>query len=58
MIPACETVMAIAVREAVVVVGKEGGRARVFSDEIFSIPTTTQAIHYMSFGVSIGQVIA
>ena len=50
--------MAIAVREAVVVVGKEGGRVRGFPDEVFSISTTTQVIHYMSFGVSIGQVIA
>ena len=59
IVPECETVMSIVVREVVVVVGKEGGTVRGLADELHSIPlsATTPVIHCMSSGASRGQVL-
>ena len=57
IMPACETVVSVAVREAVIVVGKVGGIARGLADKLCSIPATTTAIRYMSSSASRGWVL-
>ena len=57
IIPACKTVVSIAMREVVGVVEKVGGIVRGLADELRSIFATIPAIHCMSSGVSKGRVI-
>ena len=49
--------VSVAVRAAVVVVGKVGGIARGLADELRSIPATTPAIRCMSSGASRGWLL-
>ena len=52
IIPACETVVSVTMREAVIVVSKVSGIARGLADKLCSIPATTAAIRYMSSSAS------
>ena len=56
IIPVCETVVSVAVREAVVVVDEVGGKDRGLADDPRSMPATTPAICCISSGANRGWV--